>query len=84
MLSISPEILFGSILPRVEDPLPDTIGLGFPFACAGAGGVLAGVVFSSSSAERRDRAMSRGGLVGFQIGAAVYFLALATQLVFSA
>jgi len=29
-----------SLLPRVEDPLPDTIGVGIIFSIAGAGGVV--------------------------------------------
>jgi hypothetical protein len=35
-----------SLLPRVEDPIPDMIGVGFIFSMAGAGGVVM-LVFGS-------------------------------------
>jgi hypothetical protein len=73
---------FASILPRVENPLSESIGLGFPFALAGAGGVLGGVVHAKASPAMRDRAIIQGGLVGFSFGVAVYLLALAVQLGF--
>jgi hypothetical protein len=74
--------LLASVVPEIEDPLPDRIGLGFPFATAGAGGVLAGIVHSESSAARRDRAINRGGLFGFGVGVVGYLLALAVQILF--
>jgi hypothetical protein len=82
MHSIAAGIFFGSILPRVENPLPESIGLGFPIATAGAGGVLAGVIYTGASPVRRNRAISLGGLFGFGIGAAVYLLSLAVQVGF--
>lgn len=36
-----------AILPRVENPIPDTIGVGFIFSTAGAGGVVMLVLGSS-------------------------------------
>jgi hypothetical protein len=75
-------LLLASVVPEAESPLPDRIGLGLPFATAGAGGVLAGIVYSGSSAARRDRAINKGGLVGFGVGAVAYLLALAIQIAF--
>jgi len=73
-------LLLASFLPRVEDPLPDRIGLGLPFAAAAAGGVLAGMIFVRSAPARRERAMRWGGLAGFGLGAVVYLVALLVQV----
>jgi F0F1-type ATP synthase membrane subunit c/vacuolar-type H+-ATPase subunit K len=73
-------LLLASVVPEIEDPLPDRIGLGFPLAAAGAGGVIASVIHSASSAARRDQAINKGILFGFGIGTASYFLALAVQV----
>ena len=72
--------LFGSVFPRVENPLPESIGLGFPFALAGAGGVFAGVLYADASPTQRNRAIGRGGQIGFWLGMAAYFLSLAIQV----
>lgn len=82
MLGIAPELFVGSILPRVEDPLPDTIGLGFPFALAGAGGVLASVIYADANEDRRDRAIRSGGIAGFWVGAGIYLISLLAQVSF--
>ena len=74
--------LFASVVPEIENPLPDRIGLGFPFATAGAGGVLAGIVHSESSTARRDRAIKQGGLIGFRLGVLAYLLVLVIQVAF--
>ena len=73
-------LLFGSVFPRVEDPLPKSIGLGFPFALAGAGGVFAGVLYADASPVTRNRAIGRGGQIGFWLGMAAYFVSLAAQV----
>lgn len=75
-----PVLLLAFVWPEVEDPLPDRIGLGFPFAMAGAGGVLASIVHSESSPARRDRAINKGGVIGFGLGAVAYLLALVIQV----
>jgi hypothetical protein len=77
-----PHLFGASILPEVEDPWPHRIGLGFPFAVAGAFGVLAGMLHANSPSARRERAISRGGLIGFQLGAGWYVLALVVQVCF--
>jgi hypothetical protein len=74
------ELLTGSILPHVEDPWPDRIGLGFPFAVAGAFGVLAGVLYAEAPQAHRDRAVSRGGIWGFRVGAMFYVVSLLVQV----
>lgn len=73
-------LLLASVLPHIEDPWPDRIGLGLPIATAGAGGVLAGVIHAESPAATRDRAIGKGALFGFRAGAAVYLLSLAVQV----
>jgi hypothetical protein len=69
-------------LPQVEAPLPDRIGLGFPFSTAGAGGVLVGIVHPASSSAKRDCAIRLGGLIGFALGAGLYLLALVVQVTY--
>jgi hypothetical protein len=75
-------LLLASISPQVEDPLPDRIGLGLPFATAGAGGVLAGIARAGASPARRDQAINRGGLIGFVGGVILYLVALIIQVGF--
>jgi hypothetical protein len=74
--------LLGSIIPRVENPLPDTIGLELPFATAAAGGVLATVLFANAPQSRRDWQVRRLGLLGFYLGVVVYVITLAVQVGF--
>jgi hypothetical protein len=78
----NPALFIDAVFPRVEDPWPKSIGLGFPFALAGAGGVLAGAFYADAPSARRDRAVSLGGLWGFRLGAALYLLSLGVQIVF--
>jgi len=73
-------IALAALLPRVEDPWPDTIGLDFPLTTAGAGGVLAGVLFNEAGPRRRDRATRLGAVVGFWLGAVTYGLSLIVQV----
>ena len=74
-------ILIASFPPRVEDPIPDRIGLGTVFACVGIGGAFAGVVCSAASNTRRDQAIKWGGVLGFAAGACLYVLSLVAQLI---
>jgi hypothetical protein len=81
ILGVSPAILLvASVLPQVEAPLPDRIGLGFPFSMAGACGVLVGLAHTVSPPAKRDKAIRMGGLIGFLLGAVFYLLALLAQL----
>lgn len=70
------------MLPRVEDPVPETIGLGTIFSVAGAGGVLLLVLAAMLGLpdRRRDAWGRRGMTVGFIVGLAVYLIALLVQL----
>jgi hypothetical protein len=69
-------------LPRVEDPWPKAIGLGFPFSTAGAGGVIANVLWARRSADEQNRMTSVGGLWGFRLGA-IFYLALSVNQILS-
>lgn len=73
--------LAGSIVPEVESPWPERIGLGFPFTVAGAASMLAGVATAGTSQTRRERWMNLGSLGGFFIGALLYLVALLVQVV---
>lgn len=78
-----PGIPLNAFLPRVEDPIPDTIGLGAIFSAAGAGGVLLLVLASLVGLPDTQRdAWGRKGMVGgFLVGSLLYVVALAAQLV---
>jgi hypothetical protein len=67
-------------LPRVEDPWPDRIGLGFPFSMAGVGGVLGNVLWARHPPEEQNRMAGIGGLWGFRFGAFAYLALSANQL----
>ncbi len=75
-------MLLIAILPRVEDPIPDTIGVGALFSAAGAGGVLAVVAGSmlGISDGQQNRWARMGVSLGFVAGAVVYAIALVGQL----
>lgn len=73
--------LAGSFFPQVEDPWPDTIGLGFPVTTAGIGGVLAGLAFAAATPARRDLAIKWGSVIGFYIGSALYFISLLATVI---
>lgn len=81
MRAIIPWLLVLAVLPRVEDPWPDTIGLGLPVMTATAGTVLAGVAFTKATQERRDGALRWGLFLGFLVGAVLYLVALLAQVV---
>jgi len=78
-----PGLPINALLPRVEDPIPDAIGLGTIFSAAGAGGVLLLVLASLVGLPDRQRdAWGRRGMVGgFLVGSLLYVVALVAQLV---
>jgi hypothetical protein len=73
-------VLVASILPRVEDPIPDRIGLGTLLAWAGFGGAIAGILYSAASNSRRDEAIKWGGVLGFAVAASLYLVSLIVQV----
>jgi hypothetical protein len=81
MRAIIPWLVVLAILPRVEDPWPETIGVELPFATAAAGSILAGVAYSLASQEKWERAIKLGGLFGFCIGSVLFFVSLPAQVV---
>jgi len=83
VLSIWLLLIVGSVFPRVEDPWPDEIGIGFPVVLAGAGTALAGVIYASAPRARRERAIGRFGLWGFWIGMLLYAMSVVAQVVSS-
>lgn len=80
MLAVGQLLVLASLLPRVENPWPDTIGIELPFAMAGAGGVLAGFLYTGDSKAGRDGAVRRGGLWGFRLGMTFYVLSFIIQV----
>jgi len=68
-------------LPEVENPIPDRIGLSHIFTAAGAGGMLGGLSQACSTATRRERAITWGGVAGFCFAAGIYCLSLLAQLI---
>jgi hypothetical protein len=75
------EAMLASVaLPHVQNPWPESIGLGFPFAMAGAAGILVSVLQPEASQIERDRAIRIGNLWGFRLGAGFYVLSLVFQV----
>jgi hypothetical protein len=70
----------GVAFPRVENPWPETIDLGFPFALAAAFGVVATAFSVRAPKARRDRAIGQAATAGFLLGSVLYLLALLVQL----
>jgi hypothetical protein len=81
MRAIVPWLLVLAVLPRVEDPWPDTIDLELPFALGAAGGALMGAIYFPAPRERRQHAMEAGFVTGFLLGSAFYLVSLAAQLI---
>lgn len=80
MRAIAPWLLILAVLPRVEDPWPDTIGVGLPFTTATAGAILASVAYVNATQERRDRAIGQGGFWGFFAGILLYVVSWIVQI----
>lgn len=77
--------LLGQVLglPEVEDPIPDTIGLGHLVSLAGAGGVLGGIAQLGAPSAKRERAIGMGSLAGLGLGTAIYCFSLLGEVVSS-
>ena len=80
MRAIAPWLLALAVLPRVEDPWPEAIGLELPFFTATAGSVLAAVGSSLAKLEQQERVIKLGGLDGFCLGGSFYCVALLIQV----
>jgi hypothetical protein len=74
--------LLPGAFPQVENPWPKSVGLDLPLTLAGGGAVFAGVLFAGSSAERRERAVTVGGVLGFIAGMGFYLLSLVAEVGF--
>jgi hypothetical protein len=72
-------VLLASVLPEAEG-LPDRIGPQAPFTLAGAGVILADILFIVAPTRKRERAIRWGALSGFALGAAIYLLALLARI----
>lgn len=83
MRAMVPWLLALALLPRVEDPWPDTIDLGFPFATAAAGCVLAGAMWFLAAEKERERAIKLGGFLGFSVGSVFTSSRCRLQVMFS-
>jgi hypothetical protein len=75
-------LLFSGVFPEVKDPWPSSIGLDFPFAVAGAFGVLASARSSEKSDAERSREINKAGVAGFRLGVGLYVLSFLNQLTF--
>jgi hypothetical protein len=66
------------VLPRIENPIPETIGLDFGFSLGGAASMLLLVVTTvlGFSEERRNIWSMRGMVGGYFLGMGVYLVAL--------
>jgi hypothetical protein len=73
-------LLLASFFPEVEDPWPDRIDVSLPFAVAGAIGMLCGIYHGASPPAVRERAINRGGRIGFYGGWGFYLLSWVVQL----
>lgn len=81
MPAIDIALTVASVFPRVVDPWPDAIGVEFPFAAAGVGGVLTSAFHAGGSKAEHDEAIREGGRWGFWLGAAFYVLSFLNQVV---
>jgi hypothetical protein len=70
-------------LPRVENPLPESVGLDLPFSAAGIGGVLGNVFAAGRSPEEQARVIALVGLWFFRLGVLGYSFLLVNQLLSS-
>ena len=70
------------MLPSVENPLPETIGVGTIFSVAGACGTFALFLATMLNypAPQRDAWHRVGTSSGFVLGTIIYFTALLIQL----
>jgi hypothetical protein len=69
-----------SAIPRAVGPLPETIDLSTPFAIAGAGGVIGGLVRPGATAVQRDLYARRWSLSALVGGFALYGFVVMYQL----
>lgn len=77
---VSKALFLAWLLPEVEDPWPDKIGLEFLFQAGGAGGWIMDLTAVGAPEGDRNRAVRLGGLWGFRIGATFYAFSLLIQV----
>jgi hypothetical protein len=73
-------VLAGSLLPEAESPLPDRIGLDFPFTVSGLFVTAAEIRFARVAPRRRERGIYQASLMGLSAGFALYAASLVAQL----
>lgn len=73
-------VVEATVIPRAENPWPETVGIDLPFAAAGACGVVGEFVSTVKSGDRRELIVRRWGVFGFLLGAFLYAVALLIQL----
>jgi hypothetical protein len=71
-----------ALIPRAESPLPKTVDISSPFALAGAGGLIGGLIRPGATPARRYLLSRRWSLLGLAIGFLLYGFAVAHQLLF--
>ncbi len=80
VVALSFALLAGSVLPAVENPWPQQIGLDFPFTVSGAFIAVAELRLAGTARRRRERGIYLASLWGLALGAGLYSLALAGQV----
>jgi hypothetical protein len=70
-------------LPRVENPLPESVGLDLPFSAAGIGGLIGNVYAAGRTPEEQAKIIALVGLWFFRLGVLGYLFLLANQLLSS-
>jgi hypothetical protein len=73
-------IWLATLFPRAVGPLPETIDLSSPFATAGAGGMIGGLVRPGATAAQRDLYARRWSLWALAGGFAFYGFVITYQL----
>lgn len=68
------------MLPEVENPIPETIGLATVFEVAAAGGMIGLVVATVLQLPNRERWAANGAVLLFGLALFAYFILLLAQL----
>lgn len=68
------------MLPEVENPVPETIGLSTVFEIAAAGGIVGLVLATAWSISNRETWAANGVVAAFAFSVCIYLVSLLNQL----